>query len=170
MLNLLSKNHWVVLSILVLLLALLIAATRDAGSHFPNLPRFQNRAGSVSNAIPIAKAEELYSISTFKQLVPSTNAASPFYTTYFQPQPPVKAPTTRKIELTYQGYYQNAGGLKQAFVKVGDKVSIGAVGAKITGDLAVAEISNRLLTLKNSASQTNVLEFNKKKEVEIPAQ
>ena len=65
--------------------------------------------------------------------------------------------------------YETAGGVKKAFIKVGEGLFVGPVGEKVVADLVVADITLRTLTLKNASSQTNILQFNVPKEIETPA-
>ena len=80
------------------------------------------------------------------------------------------APTTKKNELTYHGFYQSAGGAKQTMVKFGDAFLTTTLGAKLTANLFVAEASPQALTITNLANQTNTLLLNTKKEIEVPIQ
>ncbi len=51
-----------------------------------------------------------------------------------------------------------------------DKLVVGPAGSKVVADLVVMNIALRSVTLTNSTAQTNVLEFNARKEVEVPVQ
>ncbi|MEW6161455.1 MAG: hypothetical protein AB1813_28835 [Verrucomicrobiota bacterium] len=118
-------------------------------------------------AYALNKLDTLVSIAPPVNAVLGTNALHPFFTTFYQPAPAPK-PTTRTIELVYSGYTQVADGARQAFVKVGPALKVAAPGAKLVSDLAIAEVSLKALILTNAAGQTNRLEFNVKKQIEIP--
>ena len=174
----LLENSKLFLTVLMLgTLVLLALAARDLGGELPNRVESKRRPNPPDAAVLVGKIDALFLPATFSALRPATNAVSLFYTTYFQPlyappaQPPAPtpAPTTKKIPLTYQGVYETAGGDKKAFVKVGEGFFVGPVGAKVVADLVVADIALRTLTLKNAASQTNILHFNVVKEIEVPA-
>jgi hypothetical protein len=117
----------------------------------------------------VAGIDALFAATVPAQLAPPPKTLNPFYTTYYQP-PPSKPPTTRKVGLTYQGFFETTGGQKQAFLKVDDQLFVGPVGAKVVADLVVNNIALRTMTLTNSAAKTNVLEFNARQELEVPVQ
>jgi hypothetical protein len=119
---------------------------------------------------PVAKLEELFSSDVWPKLTPGTNTLDPFFTRHFIPNSPPAVPeaTTRKIELTYQGYYQNEAGLPQTMVKFGSNFIVTAVGHRVVSNLFVAGASMQTLTLTNPAAQTNLLLVNVKKEIEVP--
>ncbi len=93
---------------------------------------------------------------------------NPFYTRYFVPPPSPAPPTTRKIEVTYQGFYQAGDGPKCAVVKVGDAFVVGRVGSAVATNVFVADATLQTLTVTNPAAQTTVLPLNVKKELEVP--
>ncbi len=148
----------------------------ELGGQVPNRAALKRRPNPPDATILVGKIEALFSPAMVAAMRPPTNGVSPFYTTYFQPppQPPTPVtptappPTTKKILLVYQGVYQAAAGEKKAFVKVGDGLFVGPVGSNVVADLVVADIALRTLILKNAASQTNLLQFNVPKEIEVP--
>ena len=77
-------------------------------------------------------------------------------------------PTTRKIELTYQGYYQTEGSPKTAILKLADVYIVVPVGAAVATNFYVSEATMQSLTLTNPRSQTTLLPLNAKKEIEVP--
>ncbi len=182
MLRILENSKLFLTALMFGTLVLLALAVNDLGGELPHRAESKRRANPPDAAVLVGKIEALFSPATFSALRPATpqarGAASLFYTTYFEPppappaQPPTPTPpppTTKKIPLTYQGVYETAGGDKKAFVKVGEGLFVGPVGAKVVADLVVADIGLRTLTLKNAASQTNILQFNVVKEIEVPA-
>jgi hypothetical protein len=112
---------------------------------------------------------------------------NPFFTSYFVPVPsPVPPPpTTRKVEVTYQGFYQAGDSVKHAIVKVGERfvaavpgapvttneIFVAAVpGAPVTTNLFIADMSLSSLVLTNPPGATNVIPLSIKKEIEVPIQ
>jgi hypothetical protein len=164
----LRQERWLVILLLAGLLALTILVVADFDTGLPEFPR-SGRHSAASALISVDELDGVLSTATFAQLLPPTNAMNPFYTTYFHP-PPAKPPTARRINLTYQGFYRTAEGEKRAFVMVGDRLFVGPVGSNVVADLVVADISLQSLTLRNASTQTNTLDFNIGKELEIPAQ
>lgn len=174
------ENSRVFLIMLLLgALVLVVLVASDLGGELPDRAGLKTRPNPTDATVLVRKIEALFAPATLKRLRPATNGISPFHTTHFQPlaPPPPKTPeptptppkpATKKIQLTYQGVYQTAAGEKKAFVKVGDGLVVGTVGAKVVADWAVADIALRTLTLKNASSQTNILEFNLPKEIEVP--
>lgn len=155
-------------------LALLVLVVSNLGGELPNRTELKGRSNSTDVAMLVRKMEATISPATLAASHLATSGVSPFYTTHFQPPaPPTKTPSAvaakpaaKKIQLVFQGVYQTAAGEKKAFVKVGDAMVVGTVGTKVVSDWTIAEIALRTLTLKNSAAQTNILEFKVAKEIE----
>ena len=162
------RYQWSGLGLLAAALTVLTLILADCRNGWPELAPFKHPPGLSPEAIPVTKLEALWSVTQYGRLIPATTRVSAFHTMYFQPPPPPKPPTTRKIDLIYQGFYQTSSGQKQAFVKVAEGVVVGAIGARVVGDWVVDEINLRRLILKNGAAQTNLFEFNTKKQVEVP--
>jgi hypothetical protein len=151
------------------LTALLVLAALSLGGSMPELPAPNRGPDEARTLIPVGGVDALFAPSSIAQLALRTNLHSPFYTTFYQPPLP-QAPTTRKVELTYQGFVETAAGERRAFIRTGDTLFVGPIGSKVLADLVVLEITTRTLTLTNSTSTTNVLEFNARKELEVPVQ
>ena len=166
--NSLERDYWLAVLLLGGLAALLAFATMNLGGSLPDLPKPNQRPASGRPSIPVGSIDALFATSTLAQLAPA-KTPNPFYTTYYQPPTP-KPPTTRRVALTYQGFVETAEGQKRAFLKVDEKLFVGPAGSKVVADLVVMSIAMRTLTLTNSAAQTNVLEFNARKELEVPVQ
>ena len=84
--------------------------------------------------------------------------------------PAAPVPTTRKIEVTYQGFYESGDGPRQVIVKVGEAFIVAPIGARVATNLFVSTATMQTLTLTNLAAQTNILSLNTKKEIEVPIQ
>jgi hypothetical protein len=165
----LEGERWLVVLLLAGLLALAAFVVADFDVGLPEFPRSERRPGLTAAPLPVGRIDALWSTAALRELFPPTNVVSPFYTAHFVPAVP-KPPTTQKVSLTYLGFFQTAQGEKRAFVLVGDRMMVGPAGAKVVGDLVVGEIALQRLVLQNPSAQTNVLEFNKKKELELPVQ
>jgi hypothetical protein len=116
--------------------------------------------------------DSLFSPSQWPNLQALTNLSNPFFTTHFIPAvaPVPPPPTTRKVEVTYQGFYEASDSVKHAIVKVGDIFVAAVAGAPITTNLYIADASLQNLMLTNQAAQTNLILLNVKKEIEVPIQ
>jgi hypothetical protein len=92
-----------------------------------------------------------------------------FFTRHFTPPPtpPPPAPTTRKVEITYSGFYE-AGEARHVIVKLANAFVDGTLGARVTTNWFFSDATYQALTLTNIAGQTNVLPLNTKKEIEVP--
>ena len=119
---------------------------------------------------PIARLGPLFGPSSAASAAQPANATAPnpFYTRYFVPPPSPIPPSTRKIEVTYQGFYETDGGPKCAVLKLGDAFVVSRVGASVATNVFVADATLQTLTLTNPAAQTTVLPLNVKKEIEVP--
>jgi hypothetical protein len=166
------KSRWFVLSAHAsfwILLYLAVIGLRGKTPPYHETEAFSTPAQSPA---PVAKLDQLFKPGVWPSTLGDSNSLSPFFTRHFipPPAPAPPAPTTRKIELTYQGYYQAGDGLKQAMIKMGEAFLVSPVGAKLTANLFVAEATMQSLTLTNAAAQTNVISLNTKKELEVPIQ
>lgn len=166
MLKGLKRDRWIATLLAVGLLALLVLVLRDYGVGLPQFPR--STRDSETSIVPISERQldDLLETSAIPSLG-STNLSNPFYTAHFQPPKP-PAPTTRKVNMTYQGFLQTTDGDRLAFVRVDEANLTVALGRPIVADLAVGEINAGTLVLTNGATRTNVLEFNQAASVEVP--
>jgi hypothetical protein len=74
----------------------------------------------------------------------------------------------RKIEVTYQGFYQSGEGPKHTIFKLNEAYSVAPIGARIATNLFIADATMQALTLTNLAAQTNIVPLNEKKEILVP--
>jgi len=123
----------------------------------------------AQSPVPVAKLESLFSPGVWPKAIADTNLTSPFFTRYFIPPatPAPPAPTTRKVEITYLGFYQSDGP-RHAMLKLADEFVARAVGAHVSTNWFVGEVTFRTLTLTNLAAQTTLLPLNEKKRIEVP--
>ena len=139
----------------------------NAGGHAPAFHDGATATFAAQNLAPMARLDGLFAIARWPKPNSGTNNLNPFFTRYFVPAP-APAPTTRKIEVTYQGFYETSGGPKNVIVKVGDAFVTAQIGGTVATNLYVAQASMQSLTLTNPAAQTNLLPLNAKKEIEVP--
>ena len=164
------RSRWLaILTHAGLWLLLYVAFTGLRGSP-PGMREVDGTSPAPDRMVPVSKGDHLLNRLNWPQIVPATNTTNPFYTTHFipPPAPPPPAPTTRKIELVYLGFYTSDGSKKQTMVQLAETFLVTPVGAKVTANLYAADASALSLTLTNNASQTNLLPLNVKKELEVP--
>jgi hypothetical protein len=116
------------------------------------------------------KLDRLFVANTWPDAMVTSNAVSAFGTRHFvpPPTPAPPAPTTRKVELTYQGFYLTEEGVKQVMVKMGEAFLVVPEGAKLTANLHTVQAAVMSLILTNEAGNTNLLPLNKQQAVEVP--
>jgi hypothetical protein len=135
-------------------------------------PAFSERdsASSPHCPVPTAKLDSLFAPGIWPAFPAQTNRMNLFASTYFAPDAlaPGKPPTSRKIELTYLGFYQSVDGPKRAMVKLGNGFITSPLGSKLASNLFVAQLTMQTMTLTNPAAQTNLLSVNTRKEIEVP--
>ncbi len=148
---------------------LLYLAIADIGGKAPDYALAAASSQPSQSIAPVARLGPL-----FASIPPPPWSAlalgetnNPFYTRYFVPVSPAP-PTTRKIEVTYQGFYEAGEGPKCAVVKVGDTFVVGRVGSSLATNVFVADATLQSLTVTNRAAQPTVLPLNVKKEIEVP--
>jgi hypothetical protein len=149
------------------LLALIITGV---GGKRPPYQAARPDPDAVIAPVPVAKLEGVFPSGIRTNWPTDAASLNPFFTAYFIPKtpPPPPPPTTRKIELTYRGFYQTADSPKHALILF-DGALVGIpVGSRVATNLFVANVTMTTLTLTNLVPQTNVLELNTKKQLEIP--
>jgi hypothetical protein len=163
------RSRWFVIGVHVCLWVLLYLAVTNLGGRTPDYHAASLYSPAQQNPAPVAKLVTLFS-PDWSKIVGQTNGLSPYTTAYFVPAPaPVPpAPTTKKIEVTYQGYYQSGDSPMHAIVKVADTFVDVAVGAPVAPNNIVALVTLESMTLTNLDAQTNLLRLNVKKEIEVP--
>jgi hypothetical protein len=177
---------WVAVMLAIVLAALLVMAAADLHDTSPRLPQLERGARPMCELISGVKIQVLVSPAVFLQTHLSKNEGHAFYTKFFvpppapvpkptpppepKPEPPVAPPPpqTRKVQLLFQGVYETAAGEKKIFLKRDEESLVIAPGAVVAANWAVAAVDLRRLTLTNAAAQTNILEFNSAKALEIP--
>lgn len=149
---------------------LLVLVLLKIGGKTPEFRQSDSFSAPPQTLAPVARLGSLFASSPWPNPIPATEGSSPFFTRYFVPvpSPTPPAPTTRKIEVSYQGYFQAEGGPKNAIVKFGDTFMVVPVGSAVATNFYVAEASLQSLTLTNPVSQPTLLPLNAKKEIEVP--
>jgi hypothetical protein len=147
---------------------LLYLVVRHLGGSMPDFHETTGAASAPQPLVPIARFDAVTAAAPVS--LPGSNVVDPFYTLYFVPPAPtpVPAPTTRKIEVTYQGYYETGAGAREAMLKVGDAFLIARPGGLLATNLYVAAAGMQSVLLTNSAGKTNLLQVNKPQTLEVP--
>ena len=164
------RSRWFVLSVNLLMWLLVYLAVTHAGGRAPEFRDDTSFSQPAVSPAPVNRLAELFSPAEWARAAVPTNMPNPFFTRYFVPPTPtpVPPPTTRKIEITYQGFFQTEDGPKRAVVKIGDGFMVTPVGSAVANQLFVADAGMQVLTLTNHAAQTNFVPLNTKKEFEVP--
>lgn len=163
------RSRWFIGCVHAGMWVLLYLALTTLGGKAFDFRESDATAMAAQNAVPTARLDSLFSPGAWPKFSSDTNAMNPFVTRHFMPQQ-VAPPTTRKIDVTYQGFYQSQDGPKHAVYKLGEAFISGAVGTKLVANVFIADATMQMLTLTNSAAQTTVIPLNVKKEIEVPIQ
>ena len=163
------RNRWFVIAVHAGMWLLLYLALAGLRGKAPDLRDSDGATSPPRSSVPVAGLERLFSSGVWPKSLVETNRLDPFVTHYFIP-PVAPPPTTRKIEVTYLGFYQTGGGPKNTIFKLGDSFLVAPIGARIATNLFVADATMQTLTLTNLAAQTNVLSLNTNKEIIVPIQ
>ena len=163
------RNRWFTVSVHAGLWLLLYLAVMNLRGKAPEYRDAEGVAGPQRSLVPVTALERLFSPGVWPKSLVETNQLNPFVTRYFIPQAP-PPPTTRKIEVTYQGFYQTGDGPKQTIFKLGDSFIVAPIGARIATNLVIADATMQALILTNLTAQTNILPLNVKQELIVPIQ
>jgi hypothetical protein len=164
------RSRWFALGIHAGLWVLLYLTVSNLGGKAPDLRAANSFSVPPQSPVPVAKLETLFAPAEWPKATADTNSPNLFFTRHFVPpaSPVLPPPTTRKLELTYQGFYQTADAPPHAILKVGEAFVSVRLGASVVTNLFVAEATAQNLALTNLAGQTNLLRLNSKKEIEVP--
>jgi len=165
----LVRSRWFAGCIHAGLWLLLYLAVTNLGGKALDYHEADSSSNPPQSPIPVAPLARLFAPDVWPQTLGDTNTLNPFFTRHFIPPQPAP-PTTRTIELTYQGFYQTGDGTKQVIFKLGDAFTAAPVGAKVATSLFLAEATIQALTLTNEAAQTNIVPLNVKKAIVVPIQ
>lgn len=146
---------------------LLYLGITGLGGKAPDFREAEAVTNPPESPAPVAGLEQLFSPGVWPKSLINTNVRNPFFTPYFIP-PATPPATTRKIEVTYQGFYQTGAGPKNTVFKLDDAYVVAPIGARIATNLFIANATMESLTLTNLAAQTNILLLNTKKEIVVP--
>src|SRR5262245_56574914 len=106
------KSRWFAGFVHFAIWILLLVAVMGLKGNVPNFNDIDSSSSAAQSPIPIVGLEQLSSPAAWPKLAEGTNDVNPFSTKHFFPPAvtPPPAPTTRKFELTYQGFYQAENG------------------------------------------------------------
>jgi hypothetical protein len=164
------RSRWFATVVHVGLWCILYLAVTRLGGKTPDIHLADTTTPPPANPVPVATMEALFSPGQWPNPQSVTNFTNPFFTTHFVPlpSPTPPPPTTRKVEVTYQGFYEAGDTVKHIVTKVGDLFVVAVIGAPITTNLFIADASMQSLLLTNHVSQTNLLPLNVKRDIEVP--
>lgn len=163
------RSRWFAACAHVGLWILLALALANLGGRVPELRDADAVSTPLQDPVPVQALAGLFSPGAGPVPLNATNTLNPFFTKHFIPQaaPP---PTTRKIEVTYLGFYQTGNDSKRTLYLLGTAYEVAPVGARLATNLFIADVTMQAMTLTNLAAQTNILPLNVKKELEVPIQ
>jgi len=135
----------------------------------PDVHEEESFSAPPQDSVPVSKLGQLFSPDTNSRPFGPTTNLSAFYTRNFVPVavPTPPAPTTRKFDLTYSGFYQ-ADDIRKTVIKIADAYIVTGIGGRVISNWFVADAAFQALILTNQASQTNIFLLNTKKEIEVP--
>lgn len=168
-LNLL-RSRWLTWGVHLGLWLLLYLAVTHSGGKTPELTETSASVTAPPPVIPVGRLDSLVS-GQWPVSLGHTRGLNPFLTSHFVPPPspsPPPAPTTRKVDAVYQGFFQTGDDPQTAIVKVGDEFIVARVGTPVVTNQFVAAATMQTLILTNAAAQTNLLPLNAKRELEVP--
>ena len=150
-----------------MLLYLAVTGLNGKRAEFHEAPSFSAPSESPAQ---LARLDLLFAPENRPKTLLNTNEISPFFTKHFIPAqtPTPPPPTTRKVDATYQGFYETPDGPKHAIIKLGEAFIDTRVGTRVVTNFFVAEATFKSAILTNLAGQTNLLPINTKKEIEVP--
>lgn len=148
------RSRWFVACVHAGLWLLLYLAITNLGGKAPDFRDAVAVANPPQSPAPVAGIEGLFSPGIWPKSLVDTNRLNPFFTPHFIPPPAPPPSTTRKIEVTYLGFYQTGDDLKHAIFKLGKAAPVAPPAAR-TGTNLLAAAALPAPTLTNLSAQTN---------------
>ncbi len=146
------RSRWFAACVHAGLWLLLCLALTNLGGKAPAFRERESFSTPPQSPAPVAEARLLILAGMSgpnRSPAPTPSILLSHVTSLPLPTPPPPPPTTRKIELTYLGFYQTGEGPKHAVVKLGDAFLVSPVGARVASNLFVAQATMQALTLTN---------------------
>src|SRR5512133_1946324 len=165
------RSRWFALCIHVALWVLLYLAIVHLSGKAPPYHDTGSLTSPPQVVAPVAKMESVVTASVVTKTSSNAVPGAPFLTRYFVPPPtpaPPPPPTTRKLEVTYLGFYQSSNGPKFAVLNLAGGLVTVRVGSLVATNVYVASAGFTTAVLTNTTAQTNLLQLNAKKEIEVP--
>jgi len=168
------RSRWLAIGVhagLWLLVYLVVLGLRGRSTEYTEANAYSEPAQSPA---PVARLGSLFGPNQLPKPLGDTNLLNLFYTRHFVPPPapaappPPPPPTTRKVEMTYLGYYQAADSPLQIMVKMPSGFVVTHIGALIETNEYVAQATMQMLVLTNRSARTNLLPLNIKQDIEVP--
>lgn len=153
----------------------LILLLRDVGGELPALPQFVPATAPGNLGPTNGHLAKMFTPAALATVAPAANLPTPFVTAFFQPPPPPPPPDpkikkTRKVALTYNGFFETSTGEKRAYLLVGGAMAMLPTGAPVISDLMISNIQRLQLTLVRGSTQEVAVPFRGSTEVEVPAE
>lgn len=170
-----DRGYVLLASVFAIVALVVVLLLGDFGGEMPALPRFTPPASVASFGPTDNRLGQLFAPAALSEVAPATNLLAPFITAYFQPPPPPPPPPadikkTRKVTLTYNGFFETSSGEKRAYVLVGETSNLLPLGAPVISDLMISNIQRTQLTLRRAVTQEVAVPFRGSTVVEIPAE
>jgi hypothetical protein len=165
------RSRWLAFLVHASLWVILYLTIRNMGGRAPEFRESNSFSVPAQSLAAVAKLGNLFATNIVLGFSPDTSLRNPFYTVHFVPPPtpaPPPPPTTRKIPVTYLGFYTAADGPKHAVLKMPEGFLIARLGTPVATNTFVADATMQTLTLTNLAAQTNLVPLNTQKEIEVP--
>ncbi len=162
----LERNLWTSLLVLAVLAATLLAVVTRLGGGLPALKPYLRPGEPLRDWPSPDRIARWFSTNAVLEVLPTNSNVNPFFTLHFQPPGP---PPTKRVELLYMGSYTSSRSNVFAYLQLADKLLVLTNGAVVVADHAIQQITLKEVILTNAAGATNVLPFNVKKPLEVPA-
>jgi hypothetical protein len=166
------RSRWFAVSVHAGLWLLLFLAVSKFGGKAPIYKDSVALTTPAQSPVPVVKLERLSAPGLWPSILTDTNASTLFFTKHFipPPTPASPAPTTKKVDITYLGFYDAEGSPRRVFVKLAEMIEVKPVGVRITTNWFIGQAAFKSLSLTNLAAQSTVLPLNEKKQIEVPIQ
>lgn len=165
--------NWVMVPTAIALIVLLALSLLRLRRDGVDLQQYRPTGPREAPSTAAHQTRQFFGWPSTVHWLPLTNASNPFFTLAIQPPPPPKPPapppSTRKIDVTYRGFFETSAGVRRAVVQVADQQVLAGRGDKVVGDYLAGEIELRHLNLTNAAGQSVRFEFAKTQPLEVPA-
>lgn len=166
-----GQNSLITLLTVVILGGIMTDVAFKLGGDIPALPRLTMQARPNVDSTFGKRIETLFEPQPSNELLDPKPSQSPFFTQYYKapPQPPPpKKPQTKKLKITFQGFYTPSSEDQKAFIMINDQFKSVSVGEVVIANLYLLSLEKNKIEIGAQKGTPKSIAFRQTTTIEIP--